>query len=190
MSDDILGPIAAASDHWRRGEKALAAIRLAQARLPRITSEIKTQNVRDAADLLDGGLTPHALMKALGFDTAALAMFDPGQPRVPAGSGPTGGQWTDGSDAGATAARPRRSAPHLPIVPIAATGPITPGGIAIVPHSGADPLDQHDVNTPPRPAEWQAIADTVNTILAGSPQDLATLRPPPCENRPHPDSGA
>ena len=187
---DVLAPIIAASDHWRRGDKALANIRLVQARLPRITSAIDARNVGEAADLLDGGLVPGALMKALGFDAAALRKFNPGQPRVPAGSGPTGGQWANGSDAGATAARPRRSAPHLPIVPIGATGPMRPGGIAIVPHSGVDPLDPQDLNTPPSPAEQQAIAETVNTILAGNSQDLATLRPHPYENFPHPETNA
>ena len=94
VAADVPAPITAASDHWRRGEKALANIRLLHARLPRLASEVNARNVRDAADLLDGGLTPHALMTALGFDTAALQKFDPGQPRLPAGSGLTGGQWT------------------------------------------------------------------------------------------------
>ena len=91
VADDVLTPIAAASDPWRRGEKALANLRLIYARLPRFKSAADARNVHDAAERLDGGLTPNALMKALGFDTAALAKFDPGQPRVPTGSGSTGG---------------------------------------------------------------------------------------------------
>ncbi len=115
---------------------------------------------------------------------------------MPAGSGPTGGRWTDGAGAGASVARPRSPAPHLPIVPIAAAGPLSPGGLTIIPHTGIDPLDPLDpldpqnLNKPLSPAEQQSIADTMNTILAGKPQDLASLFPQYYRNDPDPNTGA
>ncbi len=191
---EILEPIAAAAGYWQRGDKALANLRLVFAGLPRLESDAAVENLRDAADLLDGGLPPRALMKALGFDTASLDRFDPSQPRVPAGSGPTSGRWTNGAGGAmaiAPAASPRQTKPGLPIVPVADDGPLVPGGEMVIPHDGiVDPLDPANLNTPLSPAEQQTIADTVNMIRAGRPQDLAILNPHSYENRPHKIKGA
>ncbi len=75
---DVLAPVEAAAGYWLRGDKALANLRLVFARLPRLEDPAEADRLRQAADLLDGGLPPRALMKALGFDTAALDKFDPG----------------------------------------------------------------------------------------------------------------
>jgi len=50
-----------------------------------------------AEELLENDVPPDALLKAQGFDPAALHLFKyPGQPRVPAGNGRESGEWTNG----------------------------------------------------------------------------------------------
>ena len=109
-------------------------------------------------------------MKELGLDPTALGLrkYDPDQPRVPAGNGRESGRWGDGTSGDdGTSARPNPSAsidtnvPRLPIVPIAADGPLKPGGLDVVPMPGLDPLDPKDLNTPLSPTEHQAIAATI-----------------------------
>lgn len=99
VSHDVFRHIEGASEQWRRGDKALANIRLAFARLPRLNDKTDAYRLFLAEDLLDKGMSPSALMKALGFDGAAsdLTKYDPNQPRVPAGSGRQSGEWTSGS---------------------------------------------------------------------------------------------
>ncbi len=63
--DTILRPIEAASSHWQRGDKALANRRLVFSGLPRLADQAAADRLADAAALLDNGLSPEALMKAL-----------------------------------------------------------------------------------------------------------------------------
>ena len=100
MSPDLPRHLGEAFAHWRRGEKALANIRLAFAQIPRLGDRAGAYRLFLAEELLDAGMSPAALMKALGFDEPArrLAKYDPNQPRVPAGSGRNSGRW--GSDGG------------------------------------------------------------------------------------------
>ncbi len=87
--------IAKAITLWRRGDKALAAIHLALARLPPIEPDDAYRlHLADLA--LDGGVTPEALLQAFGHAdaTARLFKYDQAEPRVPAGGGPHGGEWT------------------------------------------------------------------------------------------------
>jgi hypothetical protein len=55
-----------------------------------------------AERLLQGGMAPAELLSALGLVSASAEAVerahDPDQPRVPAGSGETSGQWTNGDD--------------------------------------------------------------------------------------------
>jgi len=107
VRSDVLEHVKGASEHWRRGDKALANIRLAFARLPRLEDRASLYRLLYAEDLLEQGLAPRVLLRAMGFDSkgSGLAKYDPGQPRVPAGSGRPSGQWTSG-DAGAADAKP------------------------------------------------------------------------------------
>jgi len=85
-----------ASEQWRRGEKALAHIHLAFARLPKLESTIDAYRLYLAEALLDDGLPPRDMLAELGLDRTMrqLDKYDPDQPRVPAGSGRESGQWT------------------------------------------------------------------------------------------------
>jgi hypothetical protein len=95
---EVFRHIEGASEQWRRGDKALANIRLAFARLPRLETRADVYRLFHAEDLLERGVSPRALMLAFGFDatTADLAKYDANQPRVPAGNGKQSGEWGDG----------------------------------------------------------------------------------------------
>lgn len=97
---DVLVHLGAAHNHWRRGDKALANLRLIVADLQKLDDPSDTERLRLAEYLLDEGLPPRDLMQALGLDTdfMDLAKYDPDQPRVPAGSGRSSGRWSSGSD--------------------------------------------------------------------------------------------
>jgi hypothetical protein len=95
---DLLRHVEGASSCWRRGEKALANIRLAFASLPPLDDRVDVYRLFLAEELLDDGMSPRALMKALGFDgpSGDLAKSDPNRPRAPAESGATDGRWPSG----------------------------------------------------------------------------------------------
>ena len=114
MSPDLPRHLDEAFAHWRRGEKALANIRLAFARIPQLDDRSDAYRLFLAEELLDAGMSPAALMKGLGFDAPArgLAKYDPNQPRVPAGSGRSSGRWV-GRRRGASA----RAATSIPAPP-------------------------------------------------------------------------
>jgi hypothetical protein len=113
VSPDVLRHIDGASEQWRRGDKALANIRLAFARLPRLEDRAGAFRLFHAEILLEQGLSPRALIRALGFDAVAadLTKYDPNQPRVPAGSGRESGRWGNGSGSPSSSdrAQPTRS---------------------------------------------------------------------------------
>jgi hypothetical protein len=79
ISANKLHGIAAALDDWERGEKALAHIRLAQASLPHIDDIDDAYRLFLAETLLDQGMAPRMLMKALGLDASLLDLikYDP-----------------------------------------------------------------------------------------------------------------
>ncbi len=112
MSPNLSRHLGEAFAHWRRGEKALANIRLAFAAIPRLDDRADAYRLFLAEELLDAGMSPAALMKGLGFDAPArgLAKYDPNQPRIPAGSGRNSGRWGSGGGA-AQAPAPATSAP-------------------------------------------------------------------------------
>ncbi|MGH6839986.1 MAG: hypothetical protein ACREDT_14555, partial [Methylocella sp.] len=108
----VLWKMRRACDLWNEGEKALAHIHLAYARLPPCDEE-RALRLFVADELIEIGVTPAGLMKAQGFDPAPLellkAHYNPDQPRVPAGSGRESGEWTDGEASFTPVAfRPRR----------------------------------------------------------------------------------
>ncbi len=101
LSPLILDIMRKAQDLWSRGEKSLAQLHLTFARLPPLTDD-QAFALFAADELLKSGLSPHALMKGLGFDPAALdtlEKYSADQPRVPAGNGRASGQWTSGGGA-------------------------------------------------------------------------------------------
>ena len=132
MSTDLPRHLGEAFAHWRRGEKALANIRLAFAQIPRLGDRSDAYRLFLAEELLDAGMAPAALMKGLGFDAPArgLAKYDPNQPRVPAGSGRSSGRWGAGGGA-AKAPAPAAIAP-VPAVasPLAVAAARAPGTLA------------------------------------------------------------
>ena len=93
----FLAKLRRAAELWNDGEKALAYIHLAHAKLSPCGEE-QALRLFVADELIEPGITPQTLMKAQGFDPAPLALlkFNPDQPRVPAGSGRESGEWTSG----------------------------------------------------------------------------------------------
>ena len=73
MSPDLPRHLDEAFAHWRRGERALANIRLAFARIPRLDDRSDAYRLFLAEELLDAGMSPAALMKGLGFDAPRAA---------------------------------------------------------------------------------------------------------------------
>lgn len=99
----VIANLRRAAEQWSRGDKCLAHIHLAFAGLPQI-DELGATRLALADEALSKGLTPRALLKAIGLDGTPLDVikFDSNQPRVPAGSGRESGRWTsdgNGSDA-------------------------------------------------------------------------------------------
>lgn len=142
--------VEAASSYWQHGDKSLANLRLVFAGLPRLNEPADADRLRAAEYLLDEGMSPRVLLTELGLDPTVLdvAKFSSDQPRVPAGSGRASGRWTGesgGNDYGsfapsATETSGARGVVHRPtpiIVPVAADRPLKPGGIEVVPLTGA-----------------------------------------------------
>jgi hypothetical protein len=114
VAPSVVGNITRAAKAWSEGDDCLAYIHLAHARLPTL------QDPYDAAQrlfIVDGfmkaGTSPRAVFEAFRFGGAYIdaveKLFNPNQPRVPAGSGRTSGEWTDsGETGGDDAARPGR----------------------------------------------------------------------------------
>jgi hypothetical protein len=81
------------------GDALTASIHVALMSLPRLNPRDDAARRLFAADrLMRGGVTAETIFVALGLDPAplrnSLNKYSPDQPRVPAGSGRTSGQWT------------------------------------------------------------------------------------------------
>ncbi len=72
ISRAVLGSLRRVANHWRGGDKCLAAIHLAQTGLPDI-GEDAAYRLSLAAELIDAGLAPRELAQELGF---SLVQFD------------------------------------------------------------------------------------------------------------------
>ncbi len=105
---DLADHLEGASRFWKRGDKALANIRLAFARLPRLERREDAYRLFLAECFLEEGTTADELVKVLGLHLASeeLCKFNADQPRVPAGSGRSSGQWASDSAAGLVAEEP------------------------------------------------------------------------------------
>ncbi|MGP0059855.1 MAG: hypothetical protein ACLPID_11280 [Beijerinckiaceae bacterium] len=113
---DIVKNFENAAEQWRRGEKVLAQIHLAFARLPRLENAIDVYRLYLAGSLLDEGLPPGKMLMELGLDRTRrqLVKFDPNQPRLPAGSGQQSGQWTKQEESSASSSGASASTPGAP----------------------------------------------------------------------------
>jgi hypothetical protein len=137
-----LGHVRAAVARRGAGDLARADLHLALSRLGRLSRPQDAARRLFMADgLMRGGVTPEAIMTALKagpVESGDLLKYDPDQPRVPAGSGRTSGEWTSGGGAtgpskssvpGAVAVQPstESDAPEPTTVPSAdaATGHAT-----------------------------------------------------------------
>ena len=126
VANHAIAKMRRASELWHEGEKALAQFHLAFIDLPD-ADEDTAYRLFLAMKILESGLSPEALMKALGIEWAALDLekYDPDQPRVPAGSGHGSGQWTSGdtgSGIGSQGRLPRNR--HIEIVPVRVAGAV------------------------------------------------------------------
>ena len=95
----VLGNIARAADAWRQGDDCLAYIHLAHSRLSELRDAHEAARRLSLAEgFLEAGGNPRGVLKALNLDAAHIdaieKVYNPAEPRVPAGSGRTSGQWT------------------------------------------------------------------------------------------------
>jgi hypothetical protein len=120
-----------ASAQWAKGAKALAHLELAYAGLPKFESKDEAYQLFCADSLIADGVSPHWLMRSVCLDTRELDLlkygYDPGQPRVPAGSGIESGRWTSGGSGGSTAGTPSKPVSHGEVMSDANPDSVRPG---------------------------------------------------------------
>ena len=99
IAPSVLGNIERAAKSWRDGDDTLAAIHLAHAALPRPDDADEAARrlfITDA--FIEAGTSPPAILRALGLDDSYLEaiekLYNPLEPRVPAGNGILSGRWT------------------------------------------------------------------------------------------------
>lgn len=145
ISDREIRVVKTAVMEWRRGDKALANIRLAQAGLPRVRDIDEAWRLHRAEQLLDKDVRPDEMLRALGLGSLSpgVAKYEADQPRVPAGNGRASGQWASGAAAGegaGSAAQPveGRSAVHAPSGEAKPVDGAAPDGTPVTPAANAD----------------------------------------------------
>jgi hypothetical protein len=100
VAPSVLGNIQRAARSWWDGEECLAHIDLARSRL-QAPSDVQAAAYRlfVAENAMKAGLSPSAVFQALNIDRSYIdaveKAYNPAEPRVPAGSGRTSGEWTD-----------------------------------------------------------------------------------------------
>jgi hypothetical protein len=95
----VLGNIERAAKSWRDGDDCLAAIHLAHARLPQPDDPYEAARRLFITDeFIKAGTSPFAILGALGLDDSYVEalekLYNPLEPRVPAGNGIFSGRWT------------------------------------------------------------------------------------------------
>jgi hypothetical protein len=109
VAPSVLGNIERAVKSWRDGEECLAYIHLAHSRL-QVPSDVRFAAYRlfVAEHAMNAGLSASAVFQALNIDRSYIdaieKAYNPAEPRVPAGSGRTSGQWTDSEQTSEAAA--------------------------------------------------------------------------------------
>jgi hypothetical protein len=111
-TDESLSHLRKAAQRWSEGEDTLAAMHLALSGLAQLQRpEADAYRPFLADGLLKAGFDAEAIIDAIEAGDSALSRvrkYSPDQPRVPAGSGRTSGQWTSTDDApGALGNSPR-----------------------------------------------------------------------------------
>lgn len=99
VAPSVLGNIERAAKSWSEGDDLVAHIHLAHAGLHTLDDFSRAAHrLRMAKGALDHGALPRAVFEALRLDACYIdtleKLYNPDQPRVPAGSGRTSGQWT------------------------------------------------------------------------------------------------
>jgi hypothetical protein len=100
IAPSVLGNIARAAKAWSQGDDCLAYIHLAHARLPELQDAHEASRRLFIVDhFIKAGTSPRVILAVLGLELSAIdaveKLYNPDEPRVPAGSGRTSGQWTD-----------------------------------------------------------------------------------------------
>jgi len=95
----VAGNIERAAKCWSEGDYCLAYIHLSHAKLPASRdAQASACRLLAAERAMIAGVAPQIVLQALrdrNPDGDLVRKFDPSEPRVPAGSGPTSGEWTD-----------------------------------------------------------------------------------------------
>ena len=95
----VLGHVRRAAARWEEGEVGLAAMHLALTGLgPLRPPREGARRLYLADGLLQLGVEPEVILRALGLDTAVTGLarlYNPNQPRVPKGSGRASGEWAN-----------------------------------------------------------------------------------------------
>jgi len=105
----VLANIERAVKSWAEGDQCLAHIHLAHSGL-HAPSDVRTAAFRlfIAESAIKVGMSPRAVFHALKIDDSYVEAiekaYNPDEPRVPAGSGRTSGEWTDETDRSGDAA--------------------------------------------------------------------------------------
>jgi hypothetical protein len=99
IAPSALGNIERASKAWSEGDDCLAYIHLAHAGLRELRDPYEAARRLFIVDgFMKEGTSPRAILDALGLGETYInlleKLYNPAQPRVPAGSGRTSGEWT------------------------------------------------------------------------------------------------
>jgi hypothetical protein len=105
VSPSVLGNIERAGRAWSKGDDCLAYIHLAHARLQaRDDTRSAACRLFIADRVMSAGVSPRTIFQALKIGNSYIdtveKTYNPDEPRIPAGSGMTSGEWTDGDEAG------------------------------------------------------------------------------------------
>jgi hypothetical protein len=114
-SATALAHLEKAAQRWAEGDAAMASMHLALSGLGRLKRPSEAARRLFVADaLLKSGLPRSDLLKMLARrrGAASLVRYSPDQPRVPAGSGRTSGEWTDSGAGGASGVASRPQSRH------------------------------------------------------------------------------
>lgn len=101
----VLGNIERAAKSWGDGDECLAHIHLAHSGL-HAPSDVRTAAYRlfIADNAIEAGIRPRVIFEGLKIGSSCVDAVDktynPAEPRVPAGSGRTSGEWTDNGETG------------------------------------------------------------------------------------------
>jgi hypothetical protein len=111
LTSEALAHLRKAAERWSEGQESLAAMHLALSGVSRLERPEEAANRLFLADgLLRAGFEPGAIVASIeAGDTTFHHLrktYNPDQPRVPAGSGATSGEWTSGDGGSSSSGSP------------------------------------------------------------------------------------